>query len=976
LSFALAWAGAAPAFAAASSADAATGAASPPAGTWDKLQHLAGPLADPLAGKTEWENRSACRFESALSPGVLFRMKTARLRVFGELAEMGAEGPRFLVLPLRGGAKAVPLGTAVDGADLAASWIVASFQGAKGWEQFDAPWFLSLQKRPKKLVLSAEGLDIDFGGDDTGYVFSMPLYGYFKPPQQGNDVCEKFSLPHRGVRPWQWLQQVPADVVKRCDLWSRLAKAYPVGFQESYSINPATDEITLRNEYRWLTVEDDWKTPPLRFAPLSPGLGLAWKFPGLPAKYSAKIEDPDLMTAFGPYVGAYDADRLDVTMKLLQYTNDLERLDVPDAPTADQAAALKFIRDSMGGKFRDAWRYPYDHGSRNNFVWNIVADVWYGKGIPFVDAATAERARGSLRIYMGDDVLVAHSPHCGKYLLHGPGIGSWGGWGDAGKFSTNALQAIWAFGQYGGGWDMLSQRWGLIRRLFITPEEAGWVLFGRGAVAEMGDEAPPCSSYARMAWAVGDRDEYLFGSYMFARELVIHYVKQYGGQYFYEHQPYAWEKTSATPLRPMPPMVFPTDIWGSTAGWQVDGPIYARQGGGEHQSANRWVRLHDPDTGRFYRDLLAASVRKELDWYTDAAAKDTEGMYGAKGYVKWLKADEAHGLDSLARVRSFVLGEPYEQLRKVAPMENYKGVGGAGGVAIGYAFLRSMVPVKYERLVPATVPASPFVLGLQRRGPEDLTTTAQMISGSAMSFQPRWHAWEMPKAPDGRKDRSRCFGTTAGDFGKKVPGLEGSRWISYGCQVTWADTTDRRDVPSAEEVLTQQEATPLLAIGPFSDANDNEIIEAAYGPEKGFTDDTSFPGLYGTVTWKAAAFGKGRVTDLTKVLFTPEQRERAIAYVQQYVWAPQATEAYLLVGHSGHARAWVNGELVFTRFGDHKGRLEADKDRAACRLKQGWNRVLVKLAADGGDFKAQFRLVGLDRQPIPTLKFATGPGTE
>jgi hypothetical protein len=118
------------------------------------------------------------------------------------------------------------------------------------------------------------------------------------------------------------------------------------------------------------------------------------------------------------------------------------------------------------------------------------------------------------------------------------------------------------------------------------------------------------------------------------------------------------------------------------------------------------------------------------------------------------------------------------------------------------------------------------------------------------------------------------------------------------------------------------------------------------------------------------------VADLTNVLFTAEQRERAIAYVQQYVWAPQAMEAYLLVGHWGHARAWVNGELIFTRFGDHKGRLESDKDKAACRLRQGWNRVLVKLVADGNDFKAQFRLVGLDRQPIPTLKFAAGPGKD
>ena len=62
-------------------------------------------------------------------------------------------------------------GVALSGDDMVSPWIVASFQGARGWEQFDTPWFLSLQRRPTRLVLTAEGLTIEFPGNDTGYLF-------------------------------------------------------------------------------------------------------------------------------------------------------------------------------------------------------------------------------------------------------------------------------------------------------------------------------------------------------------------------------------------------------------------------------------------------------------------------------------------------------------------------------------------------------------------------------------------------------------------------------------------------------------------------------------------------------------------------------------------------------------------------------------------------------------------------------------
>ena len=933
------------------------GAAGP---VWEGLKNVATEPTGPLAQRAEWEGHDVVSLRSMVSPGVLLRMESSSIRFFGGLDQFGSEPPTFLVVKTASGAKAIGRDQAVAGSEMAASWIVASFQGAKGWEKFDVPWFLALERRPKQLVLTKEGLRIEFAAKDTGYIFSMPLYGYFKPPQEGNDLVAKAKLPSKGIHPWQWRQAVPASVSERCDWWAAAAKAYPVGFQESFSVNPDTDEITFHQDYRWLTLKDDWGTKPVRFATLSPTLGIAWKYPGFPMKASAKVHDPDYFTAFGPYVGALDSDSLSIIMHVLQYTNELEKLELSATPNADQQKALGMIVGAMKGKFRSPWQYYYDHGDRGNYCWNIVADAWYSKGLAFVPDDLKATAKSSLGVYMAGDVLRPYSPHHGKYILHGPGIGSWGGWGDAGKFSSNALQAIWAYGQYSGDWTLLGKRWDLIKRFFITPEEANWVFFGRGAIAEMGDEAPPCSAYARMGWALKDPDAYLLGCYMFARELVHHYVKQLGGQLFYENQPY-------DDYEAMPPHIYPTNLWGSTLGWQIDGPVWGK---GEHQSANRWVRFHDPDTGRFYHDVLAAPVAKELAWYTQAGRENRKDVFAIHNYVNWLTKDDAHIMTSLARVRSFVLGEPYEKLRQAVPLDNYKGTWGPGRIAVGYAYLRSMVPVTHERLVPKDAGPSPRVLGLQARGLDDFLTTAQICYGG-LSVDPLWGRWPMPKAPKG--DTNRHFGLIEGDFAGKVAGREDSQWLGYGCQAHWADAVEPPPLANADAILAEQDETPVSVIGPFSNRDDSEITEVAYPPEKQIKLDARCDGFFGPVAWKQAKLGKGRTLDLKKALLTEEQSPwMLLGYVLQYVWSPEAGDAYLLAGHQGGVQAWMNGERVISHHGDHRG-LKPDAERGLCKLRKGWNTVLVKVSSPGRDWRAQFRLVGLDRLPLPGLKFSATP---
>lgn len=927
---------------------------------WQDLKHTAGPLADPLAGQDPAATHDAVRLTSMLSPGILTRMKTSELTYFGDM-QYGLGGPTFFIAPTKDGAKAFALGETLKGEDLAEGWLVVSFQGARNWA-FDAPWMLSLQRKPTAITLTKDGLSLEFPKADTGYVFSLPLYGYDKPPQQNNDFAKQYKLPDQGVYPWQWKQAVPKDVVERCRWWNRVAKAYPTGFQESYSVDPSKDAITFRNRYAFMTYEDDWNTQPLKFAMISPGLALARKY-GMEMEISTDVQDVAYFTSLGPVVGATDCDELSITLNVLQYTNELEQLDLPAEPTAEQAAMLKEIREAMANKFRDPWRYVYDHGGRGNFVWNIVGDVWYPKGLAFVDEQQKDIAAKSFRIYLADDVIRMHSPHRGWIIIHGPGIGSWGSFGDAGKFSTNALQPIWAYAQYSGDWDLIRERWDMIRRFFVADQEAGWAFWGRSGCAEMGDLAPPCSALARMAWQVEDYDSYLLGAYMFARELTVHYLMQHGGDYFYRHQPY-------NELHPMPERIFPTDIWGSTAGWQTDGPIFGRSYLHEHQSNNRWVRFHDPDVGRFYQDHLRDDVKEEIQWQRQAKKDNTPNLHGPQ---TWHETENAHTMTSYARVRSFVLGEPFEEFTKhTKPADYTRRNSEASRIATSYAFLRSMTPISYQRLVPKDTPASPYVLGLQAEiGLEDHDRLVQQCDGPASQTHIQWHMPGMKKVLENAGMVS--FGQIRGDFGPKVTGAKGSEWLGYGCKLAWADMTEKRNVGNAGQAIKAQQNAPVMIIGPFSNANDNEITTVAYGLEKGFDASARYDGADGKVGWQQAQL-KGNSIDLKDELLQGQSPTNTLAYIQQYITSPVERTAWLKVWHYGGYEVFVNNEKVASANGKHAYmNPHGAPAEVLIPLRKGSNRILIKLAAPGKSMKAKFEIRGLDGQVLSDIDVKAKP---
>ena len=652
------------------------------------------------AGKA-WRDAPFLVVQTELSPATLVRAKTPYLAFFTGMGGDGPGGPTFAAYVSSGTPTVVRAGGPINPQAMTECWILVWFAGADGWTEWDSPHVVYLQRRPRSVTFDAGGLVLRFDGP-VGHVVLLPLYGSYRPPQKGREYLAAHGLAESGIRPWEWADGLPADVAGRIRYWANVLREFPIYCEDSFRVDRNTEAVTIRSRFEWIEIDDDWKTPHRKLAPVSPVLALASMGGQFPVAYSRPLVDPKMFTPYGPYMGVENTNEFDASLYVLRYVHETEAPGPPNLEAHPSVgAALERLRETARLKFPAADAYRYDHGGMQNFCWAIQGDQWYPKALPYMDDETRQRALGSLKTYFHNDVAVGarftereYPADSGRvyYILEGPGIGSWGVLGDAGKFATNLLETLWCYAHYTGDWDLLERRWDLVKKCFCTPAETHWATFGRGTIAELGDEAAPCLAYARMAWRVGDIDAYAYGCYMFARELAMHYVKQRGAEYFRRHQP--WPTVEF-----MPEEVYLTNLWGDTAGWQIDGPTYPEQTK-ERQFANRWVRFHNEDVAHFYRKVLAEEVRAEMNLLTE--------RWPAERRVR----NDSHIMPSLVQLRSLLLNESPEALAALAAPADFRGPP-SGVIAGCLAVLRASRPERYQRLIP-NAGETPFVAGLER----------------------------------------------------------------------------------------------------------------------------------------------------------------------------------------------------------------------------------------------------------------------
>lgn len=699
-------------------------------------------LAPPSSPPVPSTNALLSVVQSELSPATLWHSRSDTISIFTDLASTGLGGPTFLAYSSPTGISVASPGREVDGDQLRENWLLTGFAEAPGWTHWDSPWAVFLQRRPSRIRFDTNGVHLQFPVG-AGHFSLLPLYGYYKPPQQDRAFLKPQGLEEKDLLTWEWRTVVARDPLTRLRYWAGATRRFPIHCDDRILVDRGRDTVILRQAFTWIEVPDDWGTRPIRLAPVSPTLGLALtKGQSFPVRFSKEPADFGIPTPYGPFFAVPEVDQYDLRFPVLRYINETESPVLPRDEGASEPVreALARLLAVARAKFPSPDRYQHDHGGLGNFVWAILGDQWYAKALPYFDATTRSNALESLRRYFREEVLVPERfrerefpAGSGRHylILEGPGIGSWGVLGDAGKFSANLLQTLWAYAHFTGDHALIRERWPLIRRLFTTPAQIRWVGFGRDEIAELGDEAAPALAFARLAYLAGDLDAYHYGCAVFARELVVLYVKQRGARWFREQQP--WHS-----MEPIDEDVYLTNLWGDLAGWQMDGPSYPKETA-ERQFANRWVRFQDLDVARFYRDHLRPDVDRELKTLA-------EGWPPVRRHT-----DDSHILPSLVRLHSFLLNASPTNLVRIASPDRFAGPP-SGIIASCLAILRAAGPPRYERLIPGAPPTGPLP-GLSRDVPGPHPHLVQKVTfPSSAAGRPAWPriSWWGWKTPTGQ----------------------------------------------------------------------------------------------------------------------------------------------------------------------------------------------------------------------------------
>ncbi len=710
------------------------------AGSYGPLREAAVPPAPPATMRGEpargganaraGTNALLTVLQTEWSPATLWHSRADRVAVFANLPAYGLGGPTFLAYASPTGITSLKPGMAVDGAQLRENWLMAGFPGASGWTNWDSPWAVFLQHRPREVRLETNGVELRFGGE-AGYFSLLPLYGAYKPPQQGRGVLKGQGLKEKNLLTWEWPTVVARDPLTRLRYWAGVTRRFPVGCRDEIRVDRGRDTVTLRETFEWLEVPDDWRTVPISLAPVSPTLGLAMtKGQTFPVRFARVPFDFELATPYGPYFGVPNAEECEMEFPVLKYVHETEspvREVPPGAPEA-VGRAWERLRATVREALAGGGRHGFDSGGEGQVDGAWMGALWFAKALPYLEADARSNVVARLGRYLRDEVMTTErfeereSP-AGRgrmqVLLEGTGRGGEPGGGEEReRAAARLLQLIWAYVHFSGDHGWVRERWAWIRKLGGFPAGTSWVGVSGDGGGSVGDEAASAVAYARLAYLAGDRAAYESGCATVARELVLVYARQRGGAWFREQQP--WNN-----LEPIGEEAVLARLGDGVAGWEIEGPTLG----------NRWDRFHDPDVARFYREELGGDARRELKtlrerwepgrWSTDG------GPVGP----------------SLLRLESLLANAAPTNLTLLGSPEKWAGPA-SGILASSLAMIRASVTPRYERLIPGGGAAGGYVPGPGREatGPGPMLLQAVAMGGTNAAGWPRilWSGWKTP----------------------------------------------------------------------------------------------------------------------------------------------------------------------------------------------------------------------------------------
>ena len=168
----------------------------------------------------------------------------------------------------------------------------------------------------------------------------------------------------------------------------------------------------------------------------------------------------------------------------------------------------------------------------------------------------------------------------------------------------------------------------------------------------------------------------------------------------------------------------------------------------------------------------------------------------------------------------------------------------------------------------------------------------------------------------------------------------------------------------AQEVINQIERfddylTAWQVCGPYTQegADGSKLFDIAFGPEKADTKE---------VAWRIIPAGTDKnrpwLMELDKLL----GGDNRVAYLRTNVWSDKTQKVRLEIGSDDGIKVWLNGQLVHANNATRPA--TPGQDKAEVTLKQGWNRLLLKLTQSGGQWALCVRFRNLDGSRLEGLK--------
>jgi hypothetical protein len=162
----------------------------------------------------------------------------------------------------------------------------------------------------------------------------------------------------------------------------------------------------------------------------------------------------------------------------------------------------------------------------------------------------------------------------------------------------------------------------------------------------------------------------------------------------------------------------------------------------------------------------------------------------------------------------------------------------------------------------------------------------------------------------------------------------------------------------------------------------NEVMP----PEREIDLEAEYTGRRGQkIRWKPY-HSPERVVDLDHALGTGEEKKISVRFVTAFalthIYSPHDQAVELRVVADCNAKAWLNDELLISERDDHQGYLElrdAFGMSSPARLKQGWNRLLLKVSQGtrfAGVFGFSARLCDTNGDAIHDLIHAPSPSDD